>query len=47
MTTHSSIRVWTIPKRKEEPGGRQSMGLQRVGLDKAHSTAFYLVLIKP
>ena len=28
--THSSILVWEIPWR-EEPGGLQSMGLQRVG----------------
>ena len=28
--THSSILVWRIPWR-EEPGGLQSMGLQRVG----------------
>ena len=30
MATHSSILGWRIP-RKEEPGGLQSMGLQRVG----------------
>ena len=30
MATHSSILVWRIPRR-EEPGGRQSMGSQRVG----------------
>ena len=30
MTAHSSIVAWIIP-RTEEPGGRQSMGLQRVG----------------
>ena len=30
MATHSSILVWTIPW-MEEPGGLQSMGLQRVG----------------
>ena len=29
MATHSSILVWRIP-RIEEPGGLQSMGLQRV-----------------
>ena len=28
IATHSSIRVWKIPCR-EEPGGIQSMGLQR------------------
>jgi len=30
MTTHSSILAWRIPW-AEEPGGPQSMGLQRVG----------------
>ena len=30
MATHSSILAWTIPWR-EEPGGLQSMGSQRVG----------------
>ena len=29
MTTHSSILAWRIP-RAEEPGGLQSMGLQRI-----------------
>ena len=28
--THSSILAWRIP-RSEEPGGPQSMGMQRVG----------------
>ena len=32
MATHSSILVWEVP-RTEEPGGRQSMGWQRVGHD--------------
>ena len=32
MTTHSSILVWKIPWR-EEPGGLQSMGLQKVRHD--------------
>ena len=32
MATHSSILAWRIP-RTEEPGGLQSMGLQRVGRD--------------
>ena len=31
-STHSSIFAWEIP-RIEEPGGLQSMGLQRVGQD--------------
>ena len=30
MTTHSRIFAWRIPWTKE-PGGLQSMGLQRVG----------------
>ena len=32
MATHSSILAWRIPW-TEEPGGLQSMGLQRVGRD--------------
>ena len=32
MATHSSMLAWRIP-RTEEPGGLQSMGLQRVGHD--------------
>ena len=32
MATHSSILAWKI-LRTEEPGGLQSMGLQRVGHD--------------
>ena len=32
MTTHSSILDWRIPG-TEEPGGLQSIGLQRVGHD--------------
>ena len=32
MATHSSILAWRIPWR-EEPGGLQSTGLQRVGPD--------------
>ena len=32
MATHSSILAWRIPQ-TEEPGGLQSMGLQRVGHD--------------
>ena len=30
MTTHSSVLTWTVPW-TEEPGGLQSIGLQRVG----------------
>ena len=32
MAAHSSILAWSIPW-TEEPGGLQSMGLQRVGHD--------------
>ena len=32
MATHSNILAWEIPW-TEEPGGLQSMGLQRVGHD--------------
>ena len=32
VATHSSILAWRIPWR-EEPGGLQSMGWQRVGHD--------------
>ena len=32
MATHSCILAWKIPW-TEEPGGLQSMGLQRVGHD--------------
>ena len=32
MATHSSTLAWKIPW-AEEPGGLQSMGLQRVGHD--------------
>ena len=34
MATHSSILAWKIPW-TEEPGGLQSMGLQRVRHDRA------------
>ena len=33
MATHSSSLAWRIPW-TEEPGGLQSMGLQRVGHDR-------------
>ena len=36
MATHSSILAWRIPW-KEEPGGLQSTGSQRVGHDWATS----------
>ena len=34
MSTHPSVLAWRIPW-KEEPGGLQSVGLQRVGYDRA------------
>ena len=42
MATHSSILVWRIPW-TEEPGGLQSMGLQRVGHDWAHTQSNFLM----
>ena len=36
MATHSSILAWRIPW-IEEPGGTQSMGLQRVRHDKTRT----------
>ena len=36
--THSSIHAWKIPW-TEEPGGLQSMGLQRVGYDRVTSVS--------
>ena len=37
MATHSSILAWRIPW-TEEPGGLQSMGLQRAGQDQGTNT---------
>ena len=37
MATHSSVLAWEIP-RTEEPGGLQTMGLQRVGRDLVTTT---------
>ena len=37
MATHSSILAWRLPW-TEEPGGLQSMGLQRVGHDRVTNT---------
>ena len=37
IATHSSIFVWRIPW-TEEPGGLQSMGMQRVGHNLATNT---------
>ena len=41
MATHSSILAWRIPW-MEEPGGLQSMGLQRVGHNWATSLSLSL-----
>ena len=41
MATHSRILAWRTPW-TEEPGGLQSMGLQRVGLDWATSLSLSL-----
>ena len=38
MATHSSILAWRIPL-TEEPGGLQSMGLQRVGCNLASNAS--------
>ena len=40
MATHSSIFAWRLPW-TEEPGGLQSMGLQRVEYDGAHTQAAF------
>ena len=48
MATHSSILAWKIPW-TEEPGGLQSMDLQRVGHDWAtslHFTSYILYIIQ-
>ena len=45
MATHSSILAWKIPW-MEEPGGIQSMGLQRVGHDWATSLSFLSFICK-
>ena len=39
MATHSSILAWKIPW-TEEAGGLQSMGLQRVGHDRANEHTY-------
>ena len=45
MATHSSTLAWKIP-RMEKPGRLQSMGLQRVGHDRATSLSFFLLIFK-
>ena len=46
MATHSRILAWRIPW-TEEPGGLQSMGLQRVGHDWATNTQPVNMMRKP
>ena len=41
MATHSSILAWRIPWR-EEPGGPQNLGLQRVGHNQSDSAHIYI-----
>ena len=41
MATHSSTLAWRIPW-MEEPGGLQSVGLHRVGQDRAANRALLL-----
>ena len=49
MATHSSILAWKIPL-TEEPGGLQSMGIQRIRYGRAHkvnyihSVKYYIVV---
>ena len=43
METQSSILAWDVPW-TEEPGGLQSMGLQRVGHYLATTHTFYTVI---
>ena len=44
MATHSSILAWKIPW-TEEPGGLQSLGLQRVGHDRVTSAFIFTFII--
>ena len=46
MATHSSVLSWRIP-RTEEPGGLQTIGLQRVRQDRAYGTSLPLCLCLP
>ena len=43
MATHSIVLAWRIPE-TEEPGGQQSMGLQRVGHDSVTNTFTFSLL---
>ena len=44
MATHSNALTWRVPW-TEEPGGLQSMGLQRVGYARSHEDLFCTVLL--
>ena len=44
MTNHTSILAWRIPW-TEEPGGIQSMGLQRFRHDWATNTLFHFIAV--
>ena len=46
MATHSSILAWRIPW-TEEPGGLQSVGLQRVGDDSTQQHILWEVIPSP
>ena len=41
MATHSNILAWRITW-MEEPGGLQSMGLQRIEYDRSTDTSFHI-----
>ena len=43
MATHSSTLAWKVPW-TEEPGGLQSMGLRRVGHDRANSLSLFTLM---
>ena len=45
MATHSIVLAWRVPG-TGEPGGLQSMGLQRVGHDSATSLLLLKTLIQ-
>ena len=45
MATHSHILAWKIPW-TEEPGGLQSIGLQRVGHDRATTMQTHLAAFR-
>ena len=45
MATYFSMLVWRVPW-TEEPGGLQSMGLQRVGHDRAYTNTQAVSVLK-